>query len=316
MKINVIIPTYNRRHIITETINSIIFQLPSESTVIVVDDGSTDGTAEWLVERFRGESVKVIQNNQAKGPAGARNSGIHIADGDLIAFLDSDDIFLPNHLTDAIHAFEQYPTLGVVFGKALYERNGQEESFMGPNFEKKLEFAPKLFSNYSITIFADIFFDYLLEHGCWFNLSTVVLRREAAKELMAPSLRIGEDFEFWVRLSRKYQFACLHNNQIRYILHDKNISFEASSSAADNAPQLLNAYRIMLDYNNLNKNQKRIIKDNIGSVLFDWAYRCRLRGQLINSAKLNIRAMKYNGIIKNLLSIAKLPFAFIAKLTN
>ena len=90
-------------------------------------------------------------------------------------------------------------------------------------------------------MFSAGFFTHLLEHGCYFNLSTVVLRAAAARALMREELRIAEDYEFWVRLSRTHRFACLDRPQIRYTLHDDNISFESDGLAAQHAPSQLAA---------------------------------------------------------------------------
>jgi glycosyltransferase involved in cell wall biosynthesis len=307
MKFSVIIPTYNRLHTIDSAIKSALAQSSGATEVVVADDHSTDGTVGWLAQAFYRLPVHVLRNAGAKGPAGGRNTGIKAATGDLIALLDSDDAFLPGHLASAAALFDQYPNVDVVFGRALYERNGVPEDYMGPNFDRKLAMAPVAHQTADATIFGDDFFTHLLEFGCWFNLSTVVMRRSAALELMREDLRIAEDYEFWVRLARSHRFACLHAPQIRYTLHDDNISFEAATSAADNAPQLLKAYNIMLGYVGLTPYQQRVIKNHMASVLFDWAYRCRLRGQLAEAFRLHRQSMGYGLRTKNLLAMAKLP---------
>jgi glycosyltransferase involved in cell wall biosynthesis len=93
--VSAIIPTYNRAHIVGEAIESILAQTYPNVEVIVVDDGSTDNTLETL-ERFGGR-IRVISQENA-GPASARNRGTSVSNGDLIAFLDSDDVWLPAKL--------------------------------------------------------------------------------------------------------------------------------------------------------------------------------------------------------------------------
>ncbi len=303
MKFSVIIPTYNRRLIIGGAIDSALAQGENDLEVVVVDDGSTDGTARWLATAYEGRPVRVLHNSRAKGPAGARNTGMLAADGDYVALLDSDDRFLAGHLAEAAAAFSAHAELDVVFGRALYERNGAPEDYMGPNFERKLTLAPSAQADATLTLFAPEFFSHLLQYGCWFNLSTVVLRAAAARELMNEQLRISEDYEFWARLSRTHRFACLHAPQIRYTLHDENISFEA----ADHAPRLLQALGIMLAYPDLTKLQRGLIRKQMADVLFDWAYRSRERGEFLAAARLHLKSIAHGRSGDNLLALLKLP---------
>ncbi len=97
----VIIPTYNRLELLKDAIQSVIDQTFSDFELIIVDDQSTDNTKE-MVCSFCDERIKYFLNDHVKGPGGARNSGIFRAKGEWIAFLDSDDIWLPKKL-DLIH---------------------------------------------------------------------------------------------------------------------------------------------------------------------------------------------------------------------
>lgn len=306
-KLSVVIPTCDRRHILGEAIDSALSQDECEIEVIVVDDGSADGTLDWLREHYRGQPVTGLQNTGHKGPAGGRNTGIRAAHGEFVALLDSDDAFLPGHLSSAVAAFERFPDLDVVFGRARYERNGVPEDYMGPNFNRKLALAPKLHADESLVVFDEGFFEHLLQQGCWFNLSSVVLRRAAAAKLMDERLRISEDYEFWVRLSRDHRFGCVLAEQIRYTLHDDNISFEAAGSAAEHAPRLLLSLEIMRAYPGLSARQLSLIDAQRADILFDWAYRCRLRRQWAEAARLHVRSLRLGRVAGNLAALAKLP---------
>jgi glycosyltransferase involved in cell wall biosynthesis len=94
-RVSVIIPTYNRAEVIGEAIDSVLAQTVPAHEVIVIDDGSTDGTA-VILSRFRGKILLIRQPNG--GAAAARNAGIRSATGDWIAFLDSDDIWLADRI--------------------------------------------------------------------------------------------------------------------------------------------------------------------------------------------------------------------------
>jgi len=306
MRFSVIIPTFNRRYHISQAISSALDQKEVEIEIIVVDDGSTDGTMEWLAGEYIDQPVRVLPNTRRKGPAGARNTGILAASGDFVALLDSDDRFLPEHLAECQQVFMRFPEVGVIFGKALYEQDGKLVDYMGPNFDRKLGYAPAVYSDRDITVFSENFFSHLLQYGCYFNLSTVVLRTTAAKALMNENLRIAEDYEFWVRLSREYRFACLNRPQIRYMLHSENISFEEAASAAENTPSLLSAYGTILDYPELEKTQIRLIKQNMAEALFSWGYRCRKQKKFGEAVRIHLRSSLFGMRLKNAAALMKL----------
>lgn len=309
MIVSVVIPTHNRRGTIALAIDSALAQRAGdvELEVLVVDDASTDGTGEWLTQAYAAQPVHVLSNRGLKGPAGGRNTGIRAARGDFVALLDSDDAYLPGHLAQALEAFNAHPDLAVVFGRARYERNGVPEDYMGPNFTRKLALAPKRHADERLVVFDDSFFEHLLQQGCWFNLSSVVLRKHAASELMDERLRISEDYEFWARLARKHRFACLLAQQIRYTLHEDNLSFEAANSAADHAPRLLQALEVMRAYPGLSPRQVGLIDAQRADILFDWAYRCRLRRRWGDAARLHARSLRLGRVAGNLAALAKLP---------
>ena len=96
---SIIIPTYNRGHLISKTIRSIIMQNFTYYEIIIVDDGSTDNT-EDIVRPFLSKNIKYYKKNNAERGA-ARNYGTKLANGDYVNWFDSDDLALPNHLTSA-----------------------------------------------------------------------------------------------------------------------------------------------------------------------------------------------------------------------
>jgi len=319
MFFSVVIPTYNRRQQIGEAIDSALAQQDAQVQVevIVVDDRSTDDTITWLRTTYVNEPVHVLTNDRSKGPAGGRNCGMLAARGDAIAFLDSDDAFLPGHLAACAQLLDARSEVGVVFGPARYEQGGQEVDYMGPNFALKLAQAPVSVQMPEATIFTRDYFAHLLQFGCYFNLSSVVLRVESGvRPLMTEALRIAEDFEFWVRLARTRTYACLKQPQIRYQLHDDNISFEATATSADHAPMLLKAYGLMADYPNMGPRELAIVHGHMAQVLFDWAYRCRQRGEYTEALRQHMRSMRHGARLKNLMALAKLPLFALMSLRS
>ena len=122
--VSVIIPVYNYDRYLAEAIESVLGQTYQQLEVIVVDDGSTDQSAE-VAKNFASRGVQYCrQVNAGIGPA--RNTGVELAQGDYVAFLDADDRWPVEKLERQLRAFESDPTLEMVFGQALNLQNGPE----------------------------------------------------------------------------------------------------------------------------------------------------------------------------------------------
>jgi glycosyltransferase involved in cell wall biosynthesis len=115
-RVSVIIPTYNRRAYLQEAIDSVLAQTYTDYEVIVIDDGSTDGTGEALRARYGERIYYEWQENQ--GESVARNRGIALAQGEYIAFLDSDDLWLPEKVEKQVAFLDEHPETRAVFCQA------------------------------------------------------------------------------------------------------------------------------------------------------------------------------------------------------
>lgn len=111
--LSVVIPTWNRSQLVVDAIDSALLQHPGETEVIVVDDASTDATAE-LLERNYGAQIRLVRLPHRRGPGAARNEGARLARGELLAFLDSDDVWLPGKLAAEMRVLAQFPEADVV----------------------------------------------------------------------------------------------------------------------------------------------------------------------------------------------------------
>ena len=129
-KISVIIPLYNKGFIISETLDSVLAQTFTDFEVVIVNDGSTDNSFE-IVSRFSDERIKLFQQ-QNKGAAAARNLGIEKATGELIAFLDADDYWYPNHLDELYQLYIDFPNCGIYCNR--YQIKTTSKHFQKPIF--------------------------------------------------------------------------------------------------------------------------------------------------------------------------------------
>ena len=129
MKVSVVIPTYNRAHSVVDAIRSVLGQRYTDLELIVVDDGSTDDTA-LRVEAIGDHRLRYVRGGH-EGVSAARNLGVRHATGELVAFLDSDDLWQADKLTREVEILARYPDADVVFSD-LEKRHGDRvyPSFM------------------------------------------------------------------------------------------------------------------------------------------------------------------------------------------
>ena len=183
--VSVIIPTYNRGWIIKEAIDSILAQDYTEFELIVVDDGSTDHTSDVLDSY--GDDIKVLfQKN--KGVSAARNRGIAEASGKFIAFLDSDDLWLPQKLTVQIEFFNQTPDALICQTEEVWIRNG-----LRVNPKKRHKKPSGMIFNPSLEL-------------CLVSPSAVMIRRSLFGRVgkFDETLPACEDYDLWLRISCRF----------------------------------------------------------------------------------------------------------------
>jgi glycosyltransferase involved in cell wall biosynthesis len=122
--IAVVIPTFNRLDLLRATLRSVEEQERPATRIVIVDDGSTDGTADWA----ESETTSAVLRNPGGGwgPARARAEGSRLADAEMVAFLDSDDLLLPTALARLAAALESAPTAPFAFGRAMVAARGPD----------------------------------------------------------------------------------------------------------------------------------------------------------------------------------------------
>lgn len=139
MTISVIIPVYNGIPFIKDALESVLAQTITIDEVICIDDASEDGTYDFISTEY--PKVKLLRNEQNQGPSYSRNRGIEIAKGDLIAFLDADDIWEPNKTEWQLEQFHKDNSLEVIGGLCEYfksSENTSREIIMRPHFNAYL----------------------------------------------------------------------------------------------------------------------------------------------------------------------------------
>jgi glycosyltransferase involved in cell wall biosynthesis len=210
--ISVIIPTYNRPTVLLEAINSVLGQTYQDFEVIIVDDGSRDETRS-VVEGIRDPRLRYIYQSNA-GLSAARNTGLAHARGNLIAFLDDDDIYLPNKLEIQERILRNDCSLGLVVGKWYEDDEASGTSRECPDSMPGLELR-----------------DWLLD--CQFIVHASLFRREWAERAggFDTALWLTEDHDYWLRLSSlgcKMVWAdvpvCVYRRSIAPTMRDSGLS--------------------------------------------------------------------------------------------
>ncbi len=304
--ISVVIPTYNRSALVVKALYSVLKQTYKNFEIIVVDDNSTDNTKKIIKgikdkhQDKRNKRIILIKNKHKKGPGGSRNTGMELAKGDYIAFLDSDDLFLKNHLSDCVSILEKHPDISLIFGRAVYMQNGKEVEYMTPNLIKKISSIKDKVDKGDYILFNKFLFDEILEKGCFFNLSTVVMRRTIIDSGFFQNEKLfgPEDYEYWQRISNYFKFAFIKKPQIIYNLHKENISYFSSEKNTkkhfNEFNELLKCYKVMLNYPFINKYQQKKIKKNIAYHYFNYGYYKKTVNRLKEARKYYLFSLKYH----------------------
>lgn len=191
--VSIIIPTYNRKAYLETAVDSVLKQTFSNFELIIIDDGSNDGTDSLANSLWqKDERIKYIYQSN-KGVSSARNMGIKNARGELIGFLDSDDYWLEDKLEIQTEFFDSHPECDICHTDEKWIKNGvfqkipkkyQKEG--GDIFEKALEL-------------------------CAIGPSTVLMKREIFDKigLFDESLPACEDYDMWLRITAKYKVFLL-----------------------------------------------------------------------------------------------------------
>lgn len=204
--LSVVIPTWNRSRLVCEAVESALAQRAGAVEVIVVDDGSTDDTCGVLAERF-GPALKLLRLPRRAGAQVARNAGVSLATGELLAFLDSDDIWLPGKLDAELRVFELLPEAEAVISDNLYFIEGERQGMSRFESSGLMKFSggdvcwmsscPPVWAHRSAV------------STCSMTLRRDALARLGGGHLFADDLTSHEDWEFEIRLFHNCRVAVL-----------------------------------------------------------------------------------------------------------
>jgi len=204
-EISVIVTTFNRAHMVSQTINSILAQTCEDFELIIVDNESVDNT-EKVITSYSDKRLRYFKNPNNGIVAVNRNFGIQQSQGTYIAFCDDDDLWLPDKLERQLTEFNRDSYVGMVCSNAI-------------NFDDKRQYGnrikPKLDDR-------DFTFEALI-HSSRIILSTVITQREVLNDVgsfdISPEIFSGEDYELWLRIAYEYKIKYVNSPLIKYRTH-------------------------------------------------------------------------------------------------
>lgn len=206
LKVSICIPTYNRKDYLAETLKSVYAQTYKDYEIIVVDDGSTDGTEE-MVKNGKYGNLRYCRQENA-GDAAARNRLIDLAQAELITFIDSDDLLMPDAVERMVKAMEAESGEVVVYGP--YLRIDRYGNVFG-------RCSRKLAGGFITTQL----FENILVHSCGSMFPKKILQQAGGFD---QSLKVCSDYDLWLRLSLKYRFIALQQPIFKRRRHTGNLS--------------------------------------------------------------------------------------------
>jgi glycosyltransferase involved in cell wall biosynthesis len=209
--ISVIIPSYNTGSFVCDAVRSALEQTFSPIEVLVIDDGSTDKTRAAL-EQYK-DCIRYYRQENG-GCSSARNTGIRLASGRFFAFLDADDVWLPDKLSKQYDLLARRPEIGLVHSDIWYLDEDTGEKFL------------KAVGREGFT--GDCYTRFFSENRIL--TSSVLVRQECFDKVgvFDEKLRRAEDWDMWMRIARHYHFAYINESLLDYRLHHASLTNNTS----------------------------------------------------------------------------------------
>ena len=253
--ISVVIPTFNRLIYLERAIKSVLNQTISVNEIIIVDDGSDDGTSEFIHSNY--PNLKYIFQSNS-GVSAARNTGIKAASSNWIAFLDSDDAWVTNKIQKQITELELNPEMNFCHSNEIWIRNGRE--IKQKNTHKK---------------FGGFIFNKCLDK-CRISPSTVICRKSLLIKLNGfdEDLAICEDYDLWLRITS--------DNPVIYIEKPLIIKYGGHQDQLSRNSEGIESYHI--------KSLEKLLKQDFHS-----EHRIAMENMLINKLKIYANGAKKRG---------------------
>jgi glycosyltransferase involved in cell wall biosynthesis len=214
--VSVILPAYNAQDHIAQAVASVLSQDHTHLELLVVDDGSTDDTVNHPA--LQDPRIRVLRQQNA-GPASARNLGLAQARGELIAFIDADDLWLPGKLSLQVGYLQAHPDISIVFGGFQRWLASADKRFDVPPCPP-IKPTSHALAQPSGWIYTDLLLDSVV------HIITALVRRSVFDTVgvFDTQLPTGEDYDFWLRASRQFKLDQLAQTVACYRIHASSLT--------------------------------------------------------------------------------------------
>lgn len=257
---SIVIPLYNKEAFIQRALDSISLQTVTDYEVIVIDDGSSDGSLD-IVNRYDDDRIHVFQQENL-GASAARNTGIFLAKRDWVAFLDADDVWMPDHLEELqslIHEFPSAVSAGTAYNKV--DVNGSVQSLRYPQT-----------SSGAVRTLVDDYFAVSIAYDHVLHSSSAAARRETLLKIggFPVGIKSGEDLITWAKLALVGDMA--FSSKVSAIFHtpDQQTSNRIANIRRPAIPDLVGDELAALSKQHLRQSLKKYVSlwHEIRAVLF------------------------------------------------
>lgn len=256
-KVSVHIPCYNGEKYIAEALQSVLDQTFHDFEIIVVNDGSTDRT-EDIIKGFCDERIKYYYQENI-GLARTRNRQLELSNGELIAFLDQDDLWLPRKLEKQIPLFEKNPDVGLVSSDTIFfDITGKEQQI----YKKQKPPRGRVFRQ-------------LLTRN-FLGLVSVVIRRNVLDNLSESfdnRFTASSDIDLFLRICHDYEFDYVDEPLAKWRMHLESWTFARKEVFPKERQQILDKFRVIYpDFENEFKDEVYLMEGKIqyGYAMLDW----------------------------------------------
>ena len=266
--VSIVLPTYNRAHLLPRAIDSIIAQTMNDWEIVLVDDGSTDETPDLTrdCQRRLGKRFVVIRQRNA-GPGAARNHGIDRCRGRFVTFLDSDDEYLPTKLARQVELFERAPRLGLVYcDSAFVDLEGTRHESV---FDEKTKLARAVSYEeiaLNLCVCRGSLFDWLIREYFVSTISGMVRREVLRSDIRFPiDQSYAEEWLFYLRVARIAPAGFVNEP---LCLHHFTAGSLARTDRQANLSELRRLlFRIKDAFGDLNRTERRAVHRNLADCI-------------------------------------------------
>lgn len=272
MKFSVIIPTYSRIDLLQKALKSVDNQTYKNYEIIVINDNPIEKTTvDTLISNY--SKAKVIHHAQPKGGNAARNSGIQSSNSELIAFLDDDDIWLPEKLAEHATAHQKNPQAGLVYSDCLYVYNN------------------KLISDkiYSAPVPQNVIGKMGAAKFCPATSSIVSIKRECVEKcgLFDESLVSFQDWDYWFRIAHYFKFVNIPKVLAHYTQH-------AGDRTSHNENKRINGLNQIRDKWAKKINVDEFTKTSVISIYYKNSKNALMAGEQLSAFKKSLKLLNPN----------------------